>query len=52
MLSEASAAGVPVHVFHLSDRRGKFGRLEAALVDAGVVQPWAVDAAPPSTPID
>jgi len=52
MLSEASAAGVPVHVFALRGRRRKFGHLEAALAEAGVVRPWTADAPPPPRPID
>jgi hypothetical protein len=52
MLSEAAAAGVPVHVFRLGGRRGKFARLEKALADAGVVQSWVVDVPPPAAPVD
>ncbi len=52
MLSEAAATGVPVHVFPLAGRRGKFARLQAALAEAGVVQPWVVDVSRPPAPID
>jgi hypothetical protein len=52
MLSEAAATGVPVHVFALAGRRRKFERLRRQLADAGVVQPWVVDATPPPAPID
>lgn len=52
MLSEAAATGVPVHVHALAGRRRKFARLQSALAEAGVVQPWAVDAAQPPAPID
>ena len=52
MLSEAAAAGVPVHVFALNGPRGKFARLEAALAAAGVVQPWTGDAAAPPEPVN
>ncbi len=52
MLSEAAATGVPVHVHAVAARRGKFARLQSALAEAGVVQPWAVDAASPPAPLD
>jgi hypothetical protein len=52
MLSEAAAAGVPVHVFALRGRRAKFRRLQAALGDVGVVQPWVFQATAPPAPID
>ena len=52
MLSEAAAAGVPVHVFRLAGRRGKFARLEKALARAGIVQSWVVDVPPPPAPVD
>jgi uncharacterized protein len=52
MLSEAAATGVPVHVHAVAARRGKFARLQSALAEAGVVQPWAVDAGSPPAPLD
>lgn len=52
MLSEAAAAGVPVHVFTLDGAPAKFARLRATLAEAGIVQPWVVDAGPPPAPID
>ncbi len=52
MLSEAAATGVPVHVFPLGGRRAKFARLQAALAEAGVVQPWIDEASPPPAPLD
>jgi len=52
MLSEAAATGVPVHVHPLAGRRDKFARLQSALAEAGVIQPWVVEAVPPSAPLD
>jgi mitochondrial fission protein ELM1 len=52
MLSEAAAAGVPVHLFDVRGGRPKFARLQAALTEAGVIQPWVTDVAAPPAPVD
>jgi mitochondrial fission protein ELM1 len=52
MLSEASAAGRPIHVFRPRRLPAKHGRLVDALEGAGYVHPWRAEAVAVPRPLD